>query len=870
MKILTFCFALFFTCSLTAQETSPRLPPKEGGKGVSPIPNTLTPNTRSQTFAVVVGISDYQDGGIPDLRFADKDALAFAGFLQSSAGGELDNDHLKVLTNQNATAGKIAAALYWLIDECREGDRAFIYFSGHGDVERKLLGQPGHLLCWDAPSSVYMAGGTLGLNNFQIVISTLSVENRAKVFVITDACRSGKLSGSEIGGSKLTNANLAQQYANEVKILSCQPHEYSVEGGQWGGGRGAFSYHLIDGLYGLADRDGDGSVSLSEIGRYLEDHVTAEVAPHSQVPLTVGNRGEPLAAVYPEILKEVQNSKAGQVQLFEATESRGIEEEVFSLADSTIEQQYLAFQKALEDRVFLDPPDACAEAYFTVLIREPALAKLHNSMRRNYAAALQDEAQQAINKRLKSDETECAVNSETILKRYSRFPAYLARACELLGEGHYMYPLLQARRNWFTGFLMQNGSDEWNRGGYSALAEIGQYREALAWQKDMPQALLSMAFTFGYKLDEPDSAEHYYARTLEQNPKWLIAIQHFSDFYSLKRADFARARQLIDRAMEIDSLSSYPWLMMGWWYYDTKGDFEEGERYFLKAIELAPVPCHIYALKEFYTLYGQPEKIVQVFEKALAKDPTELGLYYAIVHEYVTQQNWQKGIEVLEGLLQQYPENIWGLRNMGITYVYTGKYDLAKSYLDSALAVAPNDQASLYAKADLNILKKDYAVAEKHLKTALDPARAKNRESRRILRITSSLALIYHYTGREKEAADIMEEAWAAADKPQHEDFFGAHNYQTENPDMYENLANIYWLAHRAVPTNARIPVEQAHLAVLQGNLSDALGFLETGLKNGYDDYQYLKEEQWLVPVRAEKARWEGLMEEYFPDRFKK
>lgn len=48
----------------------------------------------SNTYAVVVGISDYQDPAIPDLGFADKDAEAFANFLHSPAGGSLDGDHL--------------------------------------------------------------------------------------------------------------------------------------------------------------------------------------------------------------------------------------------------------------------------------------------------------------------------------------------------------------------------------------------------------------------------------------------------------------------------------------------------------------------------------------------------------------------------------------------------------------------------------------------------------------------------------------------------------------------------------------------------------------------------------------------------------
>ncbi|MBK9017582.1 MAG: hypothetical protein IPM82_28020 [Saprospiraceae bacterium] len=46
---------------------------------------------------------------------------------------------------------------------------------------------------------------------------------QGEVVVITDACRAGKLAGSSINGAQLTSANLAKQFADEVKILSCQP-----------------------------------------------------------------------------------------------------------------------------------------------------------------------------------------------------------------------------------------------------------------------------------------------------------------------------------------------------------------------------------------------------------------------------------------------------------------------------------------------------------------------------------------------------------------------------------------------------------------------------------------------------------------------
>ena len=95
---------------------------------------------------------------IPDLQFAHRDAEAFAGFLQSPAGGSLDEDHLKVLINEKATGAQFAMALDWLWEVVQENDRVIIYFSGHGDVEKKSITQPGYLLCWDAPSRVYMAG----------------------------------------------------------------------------------------------------------------------------------------------------------------------------------------------------------------------------------------------------------------------------------------------------------------------------------------------------------------------------------------------------------------------------------------------------------------------------------------------------------------------------------------------------------------------------------------------------------------------------------------------------------------------------------------------------------------------------------------
>jgi hypothetical protein len=61
----------------------------------------------TSTYAVVVGISDYQDKDIPDLCFADWDAEAFANFLRSPAGGNVKPENLQLLTNEKATMAQM-------------------------------------------------------------------------------------------------------------------------------------------------------------------------------------------------------------------------------------------------------------------------------------------------------------------------------------------------------------------------------------------------------------------------------------------------------------------------------------------------------------------------------------------------------------------------------------------------------------------------------------------------------------------------------------------------------------------------------------------------------------------------------------------
>ena len=261
--------------------------------------------SQTTTRAVIIGISNYQDEKIPDLKYAHRDVAAFVDFLQSPAGGNVDPENIKTLINEEATVGQIFRVMDWLIDESKEKDQVIIYFSGHGDVETKTIRQRGYLLAHDTPFNNYRSGA-IGLDDINDIVATLSEANKSKITLITDACRSGNLAGKSIGGTQVTAAALATQFANEIKIMSCQPDEFALESDQWGGGRGLFSYHLIDGLVGLADRNEDYEINLREIGRYLEDRVSEDAEPESQIPMTLGNKTTRISLVNDDQLAKLQ------------------------------------------------------------------------------------------------------------------------------------------------------------------------------------------------------------------------------------------------------------------------------------------------------------------------------------------------------------------------------------------------------------------------------------------------------------------------------------------------------------------------------------------------------------------------------------
>lgn len=499
------------------------------------------------TRAVIVGVSEYNNERIPRLQFAHIDADAFARFLRSEAGGNIPENQIKLLTNKQATQGQMAAALTWLLEESKEGDTAIIFFSGHGDMETQTVMNHGFLLTHDAPASTYMAGGAFPVFYLQSIVQTLSTQRKAQVVLITDACHAGQLAGSANRGPQATAQLLTEQFANEARLLSCQSNEFSAEGAQWGGGHGVFTYFLLDGLTGLADANQDQTVTLLELQRFLEDQVPAAVAPSSQIPLVFGNKGMKMARVNSAALADLQQRRAavsGNVSNTVAFRSVTI----YNPEDSIVQAMYRRFQSALSQKRLLPPSEDDAYSLFVAMRERPAATVLHNDMRRSLAAALIDEAQQAINDYLAANPLELR-RRWSFDARYEQYPLYLQKAAEILGETHFAYQDLQTKALYFNGLnLRLQGERERNRSLYGQ-AEAMQ-KQVLASDPNAAYAYNELGLLARRNRDFEAAATHF-QQTLALSPTWVLAETNLcGTFVDLGRP--AEAVASCQRALQYD------------------------------------------------------------------------------------------------------------------------------------------------------------------------------------------------------------------------------------------------------------------------------------------------------------------------------
>ncbi len=218
--------------------------------GSSPPANAVDPTVPkdrpvTDKWALIVGVSKFQQRTLPQLRYAAKDARDFRDFLVNKAN--FAPDHVRLLLDEKATRKQILSGFDKFLGRvARKDDLVVVYFSTHGSPESSDARGKSYLISYDADKEDLFASAIPMSDITDLVRERITSD---RVLLVMDTCFSGASvnagakSVEEVGN--IDAAKIAQG-SGQLVICSSSPKERSWESRRYS--NGVFTKKLIDSL----------------------------------------------------------------------------------------------------------------------------------------------------------------------------------------------------------------------------------------------------------------------------------------------------------------------------------------------------------------------------------------------------------------------------------------------------------------------------------------------------------------------------------------------------------------------------------------------------------------------------------------------
>jgi len=229
-------------------------------------------------------------------------------------------------------------------------------------------------------------------------------------------------------------------------------------------------------------------------------------------------------------------------------------------------------------------------------------------------------------------------------------------------------------------------------------------------------------------LEKLRQSEQLYARAIELDPNFALAIARYSQLESLILHLFERtperrekAQTLAERALQLQPDLPEAHLARGFSYYYGDNNYDA-------------------ALKEF-----------EIAQRGL---PNESGVYLAIGAIQRRQGKWAESTANLEKATTLNPKDVWALQNLAFNYQMLRNWDSANKTIDRALASDPNALGPLEVKCQLAVAEKgDFSVSEK----AFDTVKSVPMSADQKLKTASSRADVFLLERKYRDGLQVAE-----------------------------------------------------------------------------------------------------------------
>lgn len=249
---------------------------------VDQVPERVRGYERRKAVGIAIGVGAFHDPEVPVVKFASHDAEVMARYLRAVGG--IPAWQVKVVTDDHALKEDLVEVLEnWLPQHVEPGGDVLVFFSGRAMVD-PVTGAVSLFPYEGTPTSPVRL---FSLRRLQAALTRMPLQHAVLLLDVTltvppdSVCHKGQSPIWDATAPTTGDTKLVQI----IGISEVQgAHQYER------GRHGLFTFHLLRGLGGEADADGDGLVSLGELFDYVRTQVPkaarAEYG-HEQEPMSV-------------------------------------------------------------------------------------------------------------------------------------------------------------------------------------------------------------------------------------------------------------------------------------------------------------------------------------------------------------------------------------------------------------------------------------------------------------------------------------------------------------------------------------------------------------------------------------------------------
>jgi uncharacterized caspase-like protein len=262
-----------------------------------------------ESFALVVGVEEYQDKIIPNVEFAGKDAYELSSSLVPLG---YPIDHQFVMVNDKATKATIESKVRRLARRVEEDDNLILFYAGHGFAAQ------GHnyITCYDTQHDD-LTNTSISL---QLIFDKLLGSKCKHIVIFLDSCHSGMPINDKMRDilTDMSVQDLREFFGKSeycVGFASCRDDEISYSSIALK--HGIWTYHLIEALKGNASQvlNRDFMITGNALQAYLSTEVPKTVHKYHQLlkiqnPVLFGSMTREFAVANLRELMEARDAEA--------------------------------------------------------------------------------------------------------------------------------------------------------------------------------------------------------------------------------------------------------------------------------------------------------------------------------------------------------------------------------------------------------------------------------------------------------------------------------------------------------------------------------------------------------------------------------